>query len=193
MISRDARHARGEAKRPRNGRALMPGIQQIRWLPYSAEQMFDLVADVGRYGEFLPWIVATRVKLGQRGRRWSPTCCRLQGAAREVHLARRESAGRRRSGSTMSTGRSRISTIAGCSARSARKLRVDFLGRVRFPQRLVREAGRAVFRQGLPQDGRRLRGAGSPALRQQQLQRDQRRLIAHGRPRPCLRAAFPRH
>ena len=24
--------------------------------------MFDLVADVGRYGEFLPWIVATRVR-----------------------------------------------------------------------------------------------------------------------------------
>lgn len=24
--------------------------------------MFDLVADVGRYGEFLPWVVATRVK-----------------------------------------------------------------------------------------------------------------------------------
>lgn len=24
--------------------------------------MFDLVADVGRYGEFLPWVVATRVR-----------------------------------------------------------------------------------------------------------------------------------
>jgi coenzyme Q-binding protein COQ10 len=40
----------------------MPGVSEIRRLPYSAEQMFDLVADVGRYGEFLPWIVATRVK-----------------------------------------------------------------------------------------------------------------------------------
>lgn len=40
----------------------MPGIHEVRELPYSAEQMFDLVADVGRYGEFLPWIVATRVK-----------------------------------------------------------------------------------------------------------------------------------
>jgi coenzyme Q-binding protein COQ10 len=40
----------------------MPGIHEIRRLPYSAEQMFDLVADVGRYGEFLPWVVATRVK-----------------------------------------------------------------------------------------------------------------------------------
>ena len=40
----------------------MPGINEVRRLPWSAEQMFDLVADVGRYAEFLPWVVATRVK-----------------------------------------------------------------------------------------------------------------------------------
>ena len=40
----------------------MPGIHQTRHLPYSAEQMFDLVADVGSYEEFLPWVIATRVK-----------------------------------------------------------------------------------------------------------------------------------
>jgi coenzyme Q-binding protein COQ10 len=40
----------------------MPGIRETRRLPYSAEQMFDLVADVGRYAEFLPWVIATRVK-----------------------------------------------------------------------------------------------------------------------------------
>jgi len=40
----------------------MPGIREVRRLPYGAEQMFDLVADVGRYGEFLPWVIATRVK-----------------------------------------------------------------------------------------------------------------------------------
>ena len=40
----------------------MPGIRETRRLPYSCEEMFDLVADVGRYGEFLPWVVATRVK-----------------------------------------------------------------------------------------------------------------------------------
>ncbi|MCB2047151.1 MAG: type II toxin-antitoxin system RatA family toxin [Novosphingobium sp.] len=40
----------------------MPGIQETRVLPYSAEQMYDLVADVGRYGEFLPWVIATRVR-----------------------------------------------------------------------------------------------------------------------------------
>lgn len=40
----------------------MPGIHEVRRLPYSAQQMFDLVADVARYGEFLPWVVATRVR-----------------------------------------------------------------------------------------------------------------------------------
>lgn len=40
----------------------MPGIHEVHRLPYSAEQIFDLVADVGRYQEFLPWVVATRVK-----------------------------------------------------------------------------------------------------------------------------------
>lgn len=40
----------------------MPGIRETRILPYSAEQMFDLVADVARYPEFLPWVIATRVK-----------------------------------------------------------------------------------------------------------------------------------
>jgi len=40
----------------------MPGIREVRRLPWSAEQMYDLVADVGRYAEFLPWVVATRVR-----------------------------------------------------------------------------------------------------------------------------------
>jgi coenzyme Q-binding protein COQ10 len=40
----------------------MPSIHETRRLPFTAQQMFDLVADVGRYGEFLPWVVATRVK-----------------------------------------------------------------------------------------------------------------------------------
>ncbi|MEE4154030.1 MAG: type II toxin-antitoxin system RatA family toxin [Erythrobacter sp.] len=40
----------------------MPGIHEKRQLPYSPEQMFDLVADVARYREFLPWVIATRVR-----------------------------------------------------------------------------------------------------------------------------------
>ena len=40
----------------------MPRHSESRHVPYSAEQMFELVADVGRYGEFLPWVVATRIR-----------------------------------------------------------------------------------------------------------------------------------
>ena len=40
----------------------MPGIREKTVSPYSAEQMFELVADVARYPEFLPWVVATRIK-----------------------------------------------------------------------------------------------------------------------------------
>ena len=30
-------------------------------LPYTPEQMFDLVADVGSYDQFLPWCIASRI------------------------------------------------------------------------------------------------------------------------------------
>ncbi|WP_420142007.1 type II toxin-antitoxin system RatA family toxin [Sphingomonas sp.] len=40
----------------------MPRHNETRRLPYTPEQMFDLVADVGRYGEFLPWVTAVRVR-----------------------------------------------------------------------------------------------------------------------------------
>ena len=40
----------------------MPGLHEIRRMPYTAKQMYDLVADVARYGEFLPWVIATRVR-----------------------------------------------------------------------------------------------------------------------------------
>ena len=43
-------------------RAPMPRHAETRRLPYSCEQMFDLVADVGRYAEFLPWVTAIRVR-----------------------------------------------------------------------------------------------------------------------------------
>ena len=40
----------------------MPRHSETRNLPYSPEQLFDLVADVRRYGEFLPWVAAVRVR-----------------------------------------------------------------------------------------------------------------------------------
>ncbi|MES2120952.1 MAG: type II toxin-antitoxin system RatA family toxin [Pseudomonadota bacterium] len=40
----------------------MPRHSETRYLPYTPEQLFDLVADVARYDEFLPWVVAVRVR-----------------------------------------------------------------------------------------------------------------------------------
>jgi coenzyme Q-binding protein COQ10 len=40
----------------------VPRHVETRHLPYTPEQMFDLVADVPRYQEFLPWVAAVRVK-----------------------------------------------------------------------------------------------------------------------------------
>jgi len=40
----------------------MPTHSETRHLPHSAQQMYDLVADVARYPEFLPWCAAARVR-----------------------------------------------------------------------------------------------------------------------------------
>ena len=40
----------------------MPRHSETKYLPYAPEQMFDLVADVARYDEFLPWVSAVRVR-----------------------------------------------------------------------------------------------------------------------------------
>jgi coenzyme Q-binding protein COQ10 len=40
----------------------MPRHTEKRFLPYTPEQLFDLVADVGSYQEFLPWVAATRIR-----------------------------------------------------------------------------------------------------------------------------------
>ena len=38
----------------------MPTYAERRPLPYGADQLYDLVADVERYPEFLPWCIAAR-------------------------------------------------------------------------------------------------------------------------------------
>ncbi|APZ54361.1 type II toxin-antitoxin system RatA family toxin [Salipiger abyssi] len=40
----------------------MPTHSETKHLPYTAQQMYDLVADVGRYPEFLPWTAAARIR-----------------------------------------------------------------------------------------------------------------------------------
>lgn len=40
----------------------MPTHAESRVLPYTPQQIFDLVADIERYPEFLPWCVAARIR-----------------------------------------------------------------------------------------------------------------------------------
>ena len=39
----------------------MPTHTEKRVMPYTPQQLFDLVADIERYPEFLPWCVAARI------------------------------------------------------------------------------------------------------------------------------------
>jgi coenzyme Q-binding protein COQ10 len=39
----------------------MPQHYERRQLPYTPKQMFDLVADIERYPEFLPWCLAAKI------------------------------------------------------------------------------------------------------------------------------------
>ena len=41
---------------------LMTVYRQRQRLKYRAEQLFDLVADVERYPEFMPWVIKSRVR-----------------------------------------------------------------------------------------------------------------------------------
>ncbi|MBD3785792.1 MAG: type II toxin-antitoxin system RatA family toxin [Sphingomonadales bacterium] len=47
----------------------MPSHSENRAMPYSARQMFDLVADVARYPDFLPWNSAARIRARKPGPR----------------------------------------------------------------------------------------------------------------------------
>lgn len=40
----------------------MPTHSENRPMPYSPQQMFDLVADIGKYPEFLPWCTGARIR-----------------------------------------------------------------------------------------------------------------------------------
>ena len=46
----------------------MTSHAETKYLPYTAKEMFDLVADISSYPEFLPWCAAARVrKEAQKG------------------------------------------------------------------------------------------------------------------------------
>lgn len=46
----------------------MPTHAEKKFIPYTPEQMFDLVADVERYPEFLPWCTGSRIRKREENR-----------------------------------------------------------------------------------------------------------------------------
>jgi coenzyme Q-binding protein COQ10 len=40
----------------------MPKTSDSKILPYSAQQMYDLVADIAQYPQFIPWCAAARIR-----------------------------------------------------------------------------------------------------------------------------------
>ncbi len=40
----------------------MTSHAETKYLPYTAKEMFELVADISSYPEFLPWCAAARVR-----------------------------------------------------------------------------------------------------------------------------------
>ena len=45
----------------------MPHHHERKTLPFTAEQMYDLVVDVRSYPEFLPWVAAARIRSDSDG------------------------------------------------------------------------------------------------------------------------------
>ena len=144
----DARGARSAAGASRSG--LMPRHTETRQLPYTPEQMFDLVADVGRY-QRVPALGRRDARpLEQRDRDGRRPDRRLQRASRRRFTSRvAKEPAEPASTSTMSTGRSNICTTTGSSEpRRQGRQRRRFLRRFRVQEPHVRDAGRADVRRG---------------------------------------------
>jgi hypothetical protein len=128
----------------------MPSFQTTRRVPYTGRQMFDLVADVERYPEFLPLCEGLTLK------------SRVEKADRTVLVA------------TMTAGYKAIReqfttrvTLLPAEQQvlveyldgqdRSRRLRRRFLYRLRVPLRHVGPPGRRTVRQGIPPVRRSLR------------------------------------
>ena len=162
----------------------MPRHTEQRHLPYTPEQLFDLVADVNSYQDFLPWVAAVRIRsdsetetvadlvVGFRALKETFTSkvhkCRpheieidyVEGPLKYLH----------------NTWKFRPDGQGGTDRR--------FLRRLRLSQPDLRDDGRADVRSGAAADDRRVRGPRPCPLRhrcvrEQQLERAKRRLKAN--------------
>ena len=157
---------------------LMPRHSETKYLPYTPEQLFELVADVEHYDEFLPWVVAVRVRSSSDRETVADLVVGFN-AFKERFTSRvvkeRPSADLRRlrrRAAQISPQRVAIRSFG------KRRDRRAFLGRFRFQVTAVRNARGSDVRPGIAANDERLRAARSRALRHQQLERTKRRLKA---------------
>ena len=106
--------AGGAQRRSWRGKARMPRHSETRHLPYTPEQLFDLVADVARYDEFLPWVVAVRVRSSSEKETVADLVVGFN-AFKERFTSRVVKERPSGSASTTSKGRSNIFTTSGSS------------------------------------------------------------------------------
>lgn len=70
-------------------------IKRSALVPYSAQQMYDLVADIERYGEFLPWCGGARILSHEGEKLEASIVIAARGLNRAFTTANRMQSGRR--------------------------------------------------------------------------------------------------
>ncbi len=102
--------------RQAGNRQIVTSHKVSRVLPYEREQVFDLVADVERYPDFLPWWVAVRVSQRDGEVYYTDQVVRF-GLIRERFSSKPVLGARNGSISPQPTDRSAISAWSGPSTR----------------------------------------------------------------------------
>lgn len=67
----------------------MKRIQKSALVPYTAQEMYELVNDSARYPEFLPWCTGARVLKEQDGERWASLDLSKAGIAKSFTTVNR--------------------------------------------------------------------------------------------------------
>ena len=139
-LTRSSYHAGDDFKKMQAARVgaagafdrLMPRHSETKHFPYTPEQLFDLVADVARYDEFLPWVVAVRIRSSSENETVADLVVGFN-AFKERFTSRVVKDRPAESASTMSKDRSNISTMSGSLIAAADGgTNLAFLGRFRL-------------------------------------------------------------
>ena len=150
-------------------------------MPYTPEQLFDLVADVARYDEFLPWVVAVRVRSSSEKETVADLVVGFN-AFKERFTSRVVKDRPDRICVDYVEGPLKYLHNEWTFERAADGgTNLAFLGRFRLQVAAVRDPCRVDVRPGAEADDQRLRAARRGALRHQQLERAKRRLKANSR------------